>query len=54
MAKDQFLLVKIIGYCYHSVDMIKKCPVQSDHIKRLTMYNDFKLSKLYLFYSIAF
>jgi len=42
-------LLKTIGYCYHSVDIITFGLTQIDHLKRLLLYKNFatniKLSK---------
>ena len=36
-------LSKIIGYCYHSVNVIKNVRFQSDLIRRLPLYDDLTL-----------
>ena len=38
----QFFSESKFGYCYHSVNVISFLLDQSDHIKRLPLYNDLK------------
>ena len=39
------MTVKVIGYCYHSINAISFRVSQSNHIKRLPLYSTYKNEK---------